>query len=366
MSADRDRVPSRAGTRLLALALVMICGSSFACAHDGIPDPLAQTELMSAGELEEQLWPAGAEQRWRPLAEHELVALERLVLLLLEHAEAGELGPAQRRRAGALATLVGLELSSVEVRAEGRGRAVSLWVLREIGSPLRGRGAYLVRRGPVRGSARGELIIEAPHVFFDRHTGELALALFLSGVRGEPGADEQREGRALFVNTVHRYRHEHSESPKKRGHGDDPADAAHDLDHPLARVSAKVVAKRNVQLVQLHGFKRSAASGDPEVIVSSGRREAELEVQASWGVKDRLQRAMPEVAVGHFGVDVDRLGALTNVQGHAAHERRRCFVHIEIADGLRLRLVEDLVAQRRFTAAVLGTAAVVDREPACR
>ncbi|MCA9701288.1 MAG: hypothetical protein KC431_27445, partial [Myxococcales bacterium] len=257
----------------------------------------------------------------------------------LRRAEVGELTARDQRRVSAWLKALDLELLGIELG----GSSVRVWLLREAGNTRRGLGAYLIRRGEL--APRGdELLLQAPHSFFDKHTGKLALDLFLRTSTAVHGP------RALFVNNVHRYRREDGSKGKRTG-GDNPADAAHAVDHPLARVSARLLRKRPLQLIQLHGF--AAELVDPDAIVSAGTDEPS---RASLAVQRGMQRALPELRIAQYGVEADRLGGTGNIQGAAARDARRCFVHVELADRLRERLMEDEQSRARVAVAVLEAA----------
>ncbi|MFO7567070.1 MAG: hypothetical protein R6X02_30780 [Enhygromyxa sp.] len=307
------------------------------CVHDRRGDPLAELHQPKVEELEGWLWP-DRDDAWRPLAEQQLVALEQLVDLLIAEAETGRLSRAQRRRATRLAARVGVELRRATVEVDGR--PIELWVVSEPADDRRGRGSYLIRLGP-RSAGGAELLLQAPHSRFDRRTGALALQLLLEG--------DAEAVRAVFINSAHRYRKADGSRVKLERPEANPADAAHNPEHPLARATARVLASRELVLVQLHGFARSTAAGDPDLIVSSG---AERPSRASTATVVRLRAALPEHPCGHHGVDTDRLGAHRNVQGHAARARERCFVHLELSEGLRVRLLDDRELRRRFARAL--------------
>ncbi len=314
-----------------------------ACAHEPIrqrKDPLAEASRPSIAELERWTWPDG-EDGWRPLREHELVALEQLVCLLIAEAESGRPRRAQRRRAATLAALVGVELHRVEV--EVAERSVELWVVTEPASDRRGRGSYLIRVGELAPAGGVELLLQAPHTRFDKRTGAIALRMLLE--------DDGAAVRAVFINSAHRFRQLDGSRTRRKPAVANPADAAHNPDHPLARTTARVLEQHDVGVVQLHGFSRSAAAGDPDMIISSGTARPS---RASEATATRLRAVVPEHPCGHFGVDTDRLGALQNVQGRTARAKGRCFVHIELSDPLRERLLDDRELRRRFSAAVSG------------
>lgn len=328
--------PLRARLRLLALTTGLLGGSLACvegCAHSrrGQLGDLHSDEALDAAGVEERLWPRGREQRWREPTAHEIVALEGLIALLMQRAEADRLTRGQRVQALALAELAGLKIAAVEI---GGAR---YWLVHEDGPVLVGRGAYLIRRGEL--ASAGELLVEAPHSFFDRDSGRIALALFLE-------AAPEHGLRALFVNTVHRYRRPDG-GKQELGGVDDRADAAHAAQHPLARATVVSLRERPLSVVQIHGFARR--SGDPAAILSSGSATPTGPTRVC---AEGLGRVFPEQSVGTYGVDTDRLGATTNSQGHAARELGRCFLHVELSAELRAALVDDGQARARFAEAV--------------
>jgi hypothetical protein len=304
-------------------------------------DAALDTSYMQLGELETLLWPKTPEH-WRPLSEHQQLALEDLVSALFRYARRGGMTAAQDRRVTALATEVGLELHSVVIQHEGR--IEPLWVLVEPQDDRRGRGSYLFRLGEFEpDGTRVEYLLQAPHSRFDKHTGIIALSWFVEA--------DTRMARALFVNSVHRYAQADGTRGKREPVRDNPADAAHREDHPIARATARVLREQALVVVQLHGFQHRAEAHDPDVIVGSGRQQP---TPATGGTLDRLRMEFPELTVAHFGVDTSRLGGTTNVQGHAARHARRCFVHIEASELVREYLRSDRATRRRFAQALFG------------
>lgn len=319
--------------RRLAVTLLLALGACFegSAGRTHRSAPLAEAHPTSLTELERWTWP-NRDDRYRPLAEPQLVALEQLVALLIREAEHGTLSRARQREVARLAATVGVQLR----RANLEG--VPLWVVTEPAEDRRGRGSYLIRLGPLAGV---ELLLQAPHSRHDRRTGTLAVRLLIEGDAGSV--------RAVFLNSAHRYRQLDGSRGARESADQNPADAAHNPEHPLARTTTRVLEQRELVLVQLHGFARSAAAGDPDLIVSSGSREP---TRASAAMLERLRLGLPEHPCGHHGIDTDRLGAQRNVQGRAAQAHRRCFVHLELSEDLRARLIDDRELRRRFAEAL--------------
>jgi hypothetical protein len=309
---------SRAGKRVgvtLLLALAA-CGPG-SQQEPLVSEPAYDAARMQLAELEALLWPKTPDQ-WQPPSPQQQLALDDLVDALLGYAQRGKMSDRQQRRVTRLAA------KPLEQRY--------------------GRGSYLFRLGPLRG--RTEYLLQAPHSRYDKHTGIIALSMFVE-------ADGQAP-RALFVNSVHRYAQADGTRGKREPARANPADATHREDHPLARATARALQAHPLALVQLHGFERDMAANDPEIIVSSGRPQASA---AGSATIDRLRAGFPELRIGHFGVDTSRLGATTNVQGHASRSARRCFVHIEASEAVRDRLRSDRAARRIFSSALFGGSA---------
>ncbi|HVH99633.1 MAG TPA: hypothetical protein VM869_13020 [Enhygromyxa sp.] len=328
---------------MLCAALVLaLAACAEGCAHERARvDPLAEVHATNLAELERWAWP-DPDDAWRPLAEHQLIALEQLVGLLIAEAERAQLSRAQRRQAASLAALIGMELRHATLAIDGR--SVRVWVVSEPADDRRGRGTYVIRLGPLA-PAHAELLLQAPHDRFDKRTGALALRLLVEG--------DVSSVRAVFINSAHRYRQlDGSKEPRKPADAN-PADAAHNPEHPLARTTARALEQRELVLVQLHGFARSAEAGDPDLIVSSGVVQPS---RISAAMVERLRTVLPEHPCGHHGIDTERLGGHHNVQGHAARAALRCFVHLELSEELREQLIEDRELRRRFASALPSAA----------
>ena len=242
-----------------------------------------------------------------------------------------------------------------------RGRV--FWALLEARAQRRGAGAYLIRPGPHLGG-QPEIVLQAPHVFFDLGTGHIAAALFF-------GWEGRGRARALFTNTVYRYAgvedHEASdatpgldsapgtgaasdaatdpEEPETRA----PADVAHAADHAFQAATEAIVRELGqVVVIQLHGFAERPTR--PEIILSSGA--------------DEIGALLPELATGlatifervlRYPAEFHELGGTKNVQGRMlALYPRAHFVHVELSARTRARLGATPALLARFADAVLS------------
>jgi hypothetical protein len=170
----------------------------------------------------------------------------------------------------------------------------------------------------------GNLMLQAPHQFYDRHTGRLAIDLFL-----------QSDARVLALNSAHRRLNISDRSGT--------ADIAH-LERTALNALTRAFGLNNPDgvVVQLHGFaagKRTSEAGRrADVIVSSGQRW--LQPQA-----DRLAECFAATGrwqVRRYPLDIGELGGTTNTQGAALRRLGSSrFVHLELSRDLRERLIAD-------------------------
>lgn len=200
-------------------------------------------------------------------------------------------------------------------------------LLREAGDERRGGGAYVVRKG-----GASSLIVQAPHTFYDEGTFPLACELF-----------HRTRARALFINTVHRYR-----GAAAGPDGKHPSDVAHAADSMFqALTEAAVDALPKLVVVQLHGFAEREIPA--RAVVSAGTR------RPGAGVVARGARALEDVVgprVLRFPEDTGELGATTNVQGAIVRRAGGLFLHVEMAEGLRRDLLRDASLRGRALDAI--------------
>jgi hypothetical protein len=249
--------------------------------------------------------------------EDERVAMRALFARLLAARDDGAIGAAR-----AEAAKTGLEIVEAP-------EMPGTMVLREVEGRRRGGGAYVVRFG-----SPSRLVVQAPHTFYDEGTLPLACAYF-----------SQAQGRALFVNTVHRYR-----GAPQDAQGQHPADVAHAPATLFqAATEGAIQAINRITVVQLHGF--GARDPQARAVVSTGDK------RAGTALVTRVAKAL-EGAVGppvlRYPEDTAELGATTNVQGAIVRAAGGCFVHIEMDEGLRKDLQADATMRGRFFAAMNG------------
>ncbi len=206
------------------------------------------------------------------------------------------------------------------VRAAVEGRP-DLIALVEDPAQKRGAGAVVLRPRAVR-----RVIVEAPHIFHDKHTLPIAAHVF-----------EALGARALLINTVHRHRSE-------------GADVAHaDVSMFLGAHEALTRADPKSVAIQLHGFShsRNPSLKGVDAIMSAARTSFDLTLVAG-----RLAPAIHPLVVKRYPEEVDQLGGTTNVEAKASAALGASFVHIEMSDPLRDALAEGGNVLRSFGAAL--------------
>ncbi len=255
-------------------------------------------------------WPAQPDAEFTPMTAKELDQLDALTVQLWRGVAAD-----QRVAVASAAAALGMRLSYLEVEQ------TKLWLLRDSPDAPNGTGCFVFRDEP---APPGAILLQAPHVYFDRGTGYIAAALFMA-----PASANRVH--AVIGNTAHRY--VQADGSKQRL-DQNLADAAHNADHPMAHVSAALSAAFPMTIVQLHGFDADNHDLDQiDAVVSAGVSPTSRAVNTA---ADALRALGLRVAV--FPDDTQALGATTNVQGSSARLFQRGFVHIELATGVRDRL----------------------------
>ena len=272
----------------------------------------AQVTLRSIDfrEFASLVWPAQPDAEFAPMSTDELTQLRALAVQLWRGVTAE-----QHVAVATTAAALGMQLSYLMVDQ------TKLWVLRDNPAAPQGSGCYVFRDEP---PPPGAILLQAPHVYFDVGTGYMAAALFMA-----PASATRVH--AMIGNTAHRYIQANG---NKQRQPENLADAAHNLDHPMAQVSAALSIAYPITIVQLHGFDADNHALDQiDAVVSAGTEPASAAARIA---AERLRALGLRVAL--FPDDTRALGATTNVQGADARAQQREFVHIEFATDVRARM----------------------------
>ncbi len=280
-----------------------------ACAHVA---PSIPRRALSVDEATRTLWPEQVSAAYQPPTEEQRRALGQLISELW----AG-VAPGPAHELATLAEHAGmvLELWTIEQRPT--------WVVREPANEPHGLGIYLIRaEAQPHGRA---ILLQAPHVYFDLQTQSIAADMFWA-------TDAPAEIHGLFTSSTHRFQRE----GKRKKRRFNPADVAHNAEHPFQTATSAVIARGPVVVIQLHGFDGERRDATVHAIVSAARPEGST--PESSRVATTLATTLG-VAVARFPEDTSSLGGLDNVQGRlvAATTSAR-FVHVELELALRNRL----------------------------
>lgn len=203
------------------------------------------------------------------------------------------------------------------------------FMVREAGETRQGRGAYVFRKG-----STSSFVVQAPHTFYDEGTFPIACDLF-----------QRTKARALFINTVHRYK------AALEKDGKHPADCAHAPATIFQSGTEGVidVLGKSTQVIQVHGFADRKLGA--RAVVSVGEKKQNSPVVA------KVAKAVEEVTgprILRYPEDTNELGATTNVQGAIIRRTGGRFLHIEMDDGLRRDLVKDPAFRGKMLDALWG------------
>ncbi|MCA9541774.1 MAG: hypothetical protein KC620_22915, partial [Myxococcales bacterium] len=211
LAIDRRKVARHARPAALALVALALWIGGLMGPAAAQPAP---TTLTPAEAREALLAPGRKAKRFEPSTLIERAAVQTLIPVLAARALAGD-----------------RQVADLRALAHGAEFEIDLWHVGEADflamheSRPRGAGAFIFRLGP-RDPA-GEALLQAPHAYFDLHTGRIAAAMTF-----------EREGphpRALMLNTVQRY---------QRGPptAESPADVCHRPEHLFSRVTDRTLA----------------------------------------------------------------------------------------------------------------------------
>ncbi|MGE3458590.1 MAG: hypothetical protein AB7O24_25955 [Kofleriaceae bacterium] len=299
--------------------------------------PVAHHRVLTVAQAETTLWPGEIQVAYQPPTEQQRRSFDELVQALWRGVV-----PGRAPELVALATRAGmvLELWTIAERPT--------WVVREAPRSQHGFGIYMFHAAPIPPGR--PILLQAPHVYFDLRTQSVAAAMFW-------GRDVPAEVHGLFANSVHRFQQAEGVRGKLRFN---PADVAHNSEHPFQNATAVVMTHGPVVVIQLHGFD-GETNETAAAIVSASRPEGSTEESSR--VATSLASALG-ITVARYPEDTQALGGLDNVQGRlAALFSTTRFIHIELQLGVRKQLADGAVAQRWLRALVDELAAVRPPKP---
>ncbi len=282
--------------RFPAMALVLVgfwlyASGGGASAQDGLT-------------LERFVTVARTGQHYQPATAEELARCEELFAHTLRHPESSNLADDWQQ--------LGFWLSPLVVHDRPH-----MWLLNESPQHKRGWGCYVICPERLPG-----MVLQAPHSFSDRYTGNVALRMFADGTFA-----------AAAWNTV----------PRKN------VDVAHTTDHPFAAFTRALIrVYPAAYVVQVHGFsqdkRRTTTGTNADLIVSNGTYAPSLSIRR---FAVMLQSDFPFGQIQLFPTEVQELGATSNIQGNILrHAGSNRFMHLEMSQDLRLRMVNDPQARR--------------------
>jgi hypothetical protein len=191
----------------------------------------------------------------------------------------------------------------------------------------------------LRGGRTWPLALQAPHRFFDGHTGTIAEQMFAEGGFA-----------AAAWNTTPRRTKAAGEKGSR-----DLAHLRRTYFNAFTRAFGRV--HRDGLVVQLHGFardKRSTEAGrTADLILSDATRSPG---PAALAAADCLRRKMPGV-VRLYPAEVRELGGTTNANAAALRDLglEGSFLHVEMSLDLRLRLRDEADLRQRFSVCLVDS-----------
>lgn len=204
--------------------------------------------------------------------------------------------------------------------------------LQPIAPSMSGQGAFLLRQqeqSKPLGRGQIALLIQAPHRFYDTHTGQIALLL-----------STESNVQALAWNTVPRYQNKDPRSLSDLAHQPNSIFALFAVQFALQNPAGRVI--------QLHGFstdkRDTEAAKNSQIIVSSGTVPAS---DSARKVAQCLSQNIQKVSL--YGEDVQELGGTRNSTGQQLRKLSFTgFIHLEMSLSLRKKLLEDGALRQQF------------------
>ena len=221
--------------------------------------------------------------------------------------------------------------AAMELLVLKRG-AATFWIIKEKEPVYRGSGIYIRRCG----AHTEPLVVQAPHGYYDLHTGRIARQVFR-----DTGA------RWLMLNSLQRYKSRKGETPSDAFH---PADAAHNHRLLFQAVTKGILeASPSILFAQLHGFEERSHGVD--AILSDGRRSPQ-----TWSARLATAWKPPGLRVEVYGANGRGLGGTTNVQGNLINAAGGRFLHVEMTTAVRERMKKKDEFRKTLSAALVKVA----------
>jgi hypothetical protein len=212
----------------------------------------------------------------------------------------------------------------------------AIWLVAEQGATKTGAGAYAIRP-----RAKNDVVIQAPHTFFDQGTLPLALTLF-----------QTLDARVLMINTLHRggaanQDEVDDERIERARSGKEDADLAHTTDSYYQVAHSLFGAEwPRTRFIQLHGFRDEKVPGVSVIVSGAGTQFDPLPVARA--LNDVFGAGTARV----YPDEVKKLGGTTNAQARACKEAGWSFLHLEIAASLRQRMERQASLREQFAQAL--------------
>jgi hypothetical protein len=204
----------------------------------------------------------------------------------------------------------------------------SFIALCERNGQLRGRGFYALRIG-----SGSDIVLQAPHQFFDLGTGKIVAQLF-----------QEHDVLAAAWNTVHR----------------STFDLAHRENHFINAFTRAIIRfKHEAVIAQIHGFANSKQKGSgrtAEIIISDTTR---FPGRLAWATSEQFKQNFEPNKVRLFPVDTRSLGGTQNRQALAARAAGSVgFLHLELNKNLRRRLQKSVGLRAEFFDSLAAPASI--------
>lgn len=314
----------------LVLTLTLSCADNGGCGPAETAPAARPVLEIPADSIAARIWPSDGPTKYVPFETDRRATMRTLIRVAMDETK----GISRRDYMEDLARRAGFFVEYW--RVEGH----EYFALLEDKRHNTGAGAYLFRIGP-RGDHDRELILEAPHSYFDLGSGRLAVSLFFSG------GDRVR---ALFVNTLHRWT---QTDGAREFREQNPADVTDNRQHLFTVATLAAAAEVDEpEILQVHGFDNTSVPGSPDAIISAGQPDSSS--PRSTALSKRLRDQLG-LNAARFPEDTKSLGATTNVQNLGLRDVfASSFIHAELSLPLRKSKADNPELYAKLVDALLG------------